>query len=174
LAEWHEVKLQYTAVSMLCIPLSMVGVAASMLGPACDGMGFDPRQSSCQKAAQGTNASNCREENGFLLINAIRVLGTFGECQVMAQSVARRWLVFPLINKDFRVCYHLLISDDFPSAQLTDPDHGHATGSMMPEGRQDAASDTRATRPPPARVAGPTRLADSAAQCFPRRDASGL
>jgi hypothetical protein len=40
LAEWHEVKLQYTVVSRLCMPLSMVGVAASRLGPACDGMGF--------------------------------------------------------------------------------------------------------------------------------------
>jgi hypothetical protein len=40
LSEWHEVKLQYTVVSRLCMPLSMVGVAASRLGPACDGMGF--------------------------------------------------------------------------------------------------------------------------------------
>ena len=60
LAEWHEVKLQYTAVSMLCMPLSMVGVAVSQLGPACDGMGFDPWRSSYQKAAQGTHPSNYR------------------------------------------------------------------------------------------------------------------
>jgi len=59
-AEWHEVKLQYTAVSRLCMPLSMVGVDASMLGPACDGMGFDPRQSSCQKVVQGVKPSNGR------------------------------------------------------------------------------------------------------------------
>jgi hypothetical protein len=59
-AEWHEVKLQYTAVSRHCMPLSMVGVAASQLGPACDGMQFDPCRSSCQKATQGTNSSNGR------------------------------------------------------------------------------------------------------------------
>jgi hypothetical protein len=55
LSEWHEVKLQYTAVSMLCVPLSIVGVAASKLGPACDGVGFDPCRSSCQKATLGKN-----------------------------------------------------------------------------------------------------------------------
>ena len=60
LSEWHEVKLQYTAVLMLCMPLSMVGVAASKVGPACDGVGFDPCRSSCQKAARGMNPSNDR------------------------------------------------------------------------------------------------------------------
>ena len=35
-AEWHEVKLQYTAVSKLYVPLSIVGVAANKLGPPCD------------------------------------------------------------------------------------------------------------------------------------------
>jgi hypothetical protein len=57
-AEWHEVKLQYTAVSILCVPLSMIEVTASKFGPACDGVGFDPWRSSCQKAAQGTTPSN--------------------------------------------------------------------------------------------------------------------
>jgi hypothetical protein len=60
LAEWHEVKLQYTALSMRCVPLSMGGVAASKRGPACEGVGFDPFRSSCPKAAQGTNPSNYR------------------------------------------------------------------------------------------------------------------
>jgi hypothetical protein len=60
LSEWHEVKLQYSAVSMLCVPLSTVGAAASKLGSACDGVGFDPFRSSCQKAAPGTNPSNYR------------------------------------------------------------------------------------------------------------------
>jgi hypothetical protein len=59
-AEWREVKLQYTGVSMRCAPFSMVGGAASQLGPACDGVGFDPFRSSCLKAAQGTNPSNSR------------------------------------------------------------------------------------------------------------------
>jgi hypothetical protein len=67
LREWHEVKLQYTAVSMLCVPLSIVGVAAIKLGPACDGVGFDLFQSSCQKAIPGTNPSNYLQENGFRL-----------------------------------------------------------------------------------------------------------
>jgi hypothetical protein len=42
LAEWHEVKLQYAAVSTLCVPLSMVGVVTGKLGLAGDGMGSDP------------------------------------------------------------------------------------------------------------------------------------
>jgi len=58
--EWHEVKLQYTAVSMRGVPLSLVGVAASTLGLACDGVGGDPLRSSGQKAAEGTNPSNGR------------------------------------------------------------------------------------------------------------------
>jgi hypothetical protein len=56
--EWHQVKLQYTAVSMLCAPLSMVGIAASKLGPARDGVGLDAFRSSCQKAARATDPSN--------------------------------------------------------------------------------------------------------------------
>ena len=31
MGEWHEVKLQDTAVSMLCVPLGIVGIAASKL-----------------------------------------------------------------------------------------------------------------------------------------------
>ena len=60
LAEWHEVKLQYTAVSMLGAPLSLVGVAASKLGPACDRVGFDESRWSCHKATPETNPSHCR------------------------------------------------------------------------------------------------------------------
>jgi hypothetical protein len=45
LAEWHEVKLQYTAISKLRVPLSMVGIAASKLWPVCDGVGFHPFRS---------------------------------------------------------------------------------------------------------------------------------
>ena len=52
---------------MLCVPLSLVGVAASKLGPACDGVGFEPFRSSCQKTAQGMNPSNYREKNDFRL-----------------------------------------------------------------------------------------------------------
>jgi hypothetical protein len=60
LAEWHEVKLQYTAVSMPCVVLSMVGVVASKLGPPCDGVGCDLLRSRCQKAPLGTNPANSR------------------------------------------------------------------------------------------------------------------
>ena len=65
LGEWHEVKLHYTAVSMPCVPLGMVGIAASKLGPACDGVGFDLWRSSCQKAYPGRNPSNHRQEKAF-------------------------------------------------------------------------------------------------------------
>jgi hypothetical protein len=40
-------------------------------------------------------------------LNAIRLLGTFGERQIIAQMIARRLLVSPLIYKDFCGC-HLL------------------------------------------------------------------
>jgi hypothetical protein len=40
---------------MLCVPLSIVGVAASKLGPAWDGVGFELFRSSCQKATLGKN-----------------------------------------------------------------------------------------------------------------------
>jgi hypothetical protein len=38
--------------------------------------------------------------------NMLRVwlLASFGDRQMMAQHIARRWLVSPLINKDFRGC----------------------------------------------------------------------
>jgi hypothetical protein len=38
---------------MLYVLLNMVGVAASLLGPVCDGVGFDPSRSSRQKACPG-------------------------------------------------------------------------------------------------------------------------
>jgi hypothetical protein len=67
LAEWHEVKLYYTVVSRLCMPLSMVGIAASKLGPVCDGVGFGLFQSSCQKVTPKTNPSNFGQEKSFRL-----------------------------------------------------------------------------------------------------------
>jgi hypothetical protein len=76
-AEWHEVKLPYTAVSRLCVPLIKVGVTASQLGPASDGVGFDPSRSSGQKAAEGMNPSNCRVKNDFRLTSCHSALGPF-------------------------------------------------------------------------------------------------
>jgi hypothetical protein len=46
------------------------------------------------------------------------LLASFGECQVMAQLVATRWLVFPLMKEDFRVCHPPLARGDFASATL--------------------------------------------------------
>jgi hypothetical protein len=43
---------------------------------------------------------------------------TFGECQVMAQPVARRLLVPPLINRDFRGCYLTRARGNLASANL--------------------------------------------------------
>jgi hypothetical protein len=51
-------KLEYAVVSKLCMPLSMARIAASTLGPVCDGVGFGLLQSSCQKVTPGTNPSN--------------------------------------------------------------------------------------------------------------------
>jgi hypothetical protein len=48
--EWHEVKLQDTAISMLRVPLSLVGIAASNLGPTRDGVGCNLFRSNRQKA----------------------------------------------------------------------------------------------------------------------------
>jgi hypothetical protein len=53
-------KLHYTAVSMLWVPLNMVWVVASELGPARDGVGFELFRSSCQKVARGKNPFNYR------------------------------------------------------------------------------------------------------------------
>src|SRR5262245_21727600 len=39
MGEWHEVKLQDTAVSMLCVPLGIVGIGASKLESAYGRMG---------------------------------------------------------------------------------------------------------------------------------------
>ena len=60
LAEWHEVKLKYSTVSMRCVPLSLVRVVTGQLGLACNGVGVDSFRLSCQEAAQGTNPSNYR------------------------------------------------------------------------------------------------------------------
>ena len=60
LCELPEVKLQYTAVSILGVPLSLVGAVTGKLGLACDGVGFDPFRSNGQKAAQGMKPSNYR------------------------------------------------------------------------------------------------------------------
>ena len=49
---------------------------------------------------------------------AYGILATFGEYQVMAQLVATRWLVFPLMKEDFRVCHPLLARGDGASATL--------------------------------------------------------
>jgi hypothetical protein len=54
----------------------------------------------------------------YTVLNSLRLLGAFGECQVMAQPVARRLLVSSLINKDFRGCYLVLVSGNFASATL--------------------------------------------------------
>jgi len=57
--EWHQAKLQSTAVSLLCAPLGTVGVAESALGPAREGVGSGPFRSRRRKAGRGTNLSNC-------------------------------------------------------------------------------------------------------------------
>jgi hypothetical protein len=43
------------------------GSLQAKLEPACDGAGCDLYRSSCQKAAQAMNPSNCREKNDFRL-----------------------------------------------------------------------------------------------------------
>jgi hypothetical protein len=46
------------------------------------------------------------------------LFGIFGENQVMAQRVARRLLVSPLINRDFRGCSLMLAGGNIASATL--------------------------------------------------------
>jgi hypothetical protein len=48
----------------------------------------------------------------------LQVSITFGECQVRAQPVARRWLVSPLIIRNFRGCYFMLARGNLASANL--------------------------------------------------------
>jgi hypothetical protein len=52
------------------------------------------------------------------LVRASWLLAIFGECQVMAQPVARRLLVSPLMNKDFRDCSLILARGNRASATL--------------------------------------------------------
>jgi hypothetical protein len=52
------------------------------------------------------------------LANISWLLRTFGECQMLAQQIARRWLVSLLINKEFRVCHPLLARGNFASVNL--------------------------------------------------------
>jgi hypothetical protein len=48
LAEWHEVKLPDTAVSMLCMPLGIVVIAASKLESAYGRMGSGDGKEQCK------------------------------------------------------------------------------------------------------------------------------
>ncbi len=57
-------------------------------------------------------------ENETCLLLIVWLLRTFGERQMMAQLIAKRWPVSPLIHKDFRACHPLLASGDFASATL--------------------------------------------------------
>jgi len=55
-----------------------------------------------------------------LIFSECGLLATFGECQVMAQIVAARLLVFPLIKESFRACDPLLNRGNFASVN---PNH---------------------------------------------------
>jgi len=52
------------------------------------------------------------------LVNTSWLFVIFGEHQVMAQLIAKRWLVSPLINTDFPVRHPLLAHGDFASVNL--------------------------------------------------------
>jgi hypothetical protein len=51
-------------------------------------------------------------------VDVLRPLANVGECEVMAQPVARSLLVSPLINQDFRGRYLMLASGNLGSATL--------------------------------------------------------
>jgi hypothetical protein len=51
-------------------------------------------------------------------LDDLRLLRAFGECQMMAQLIARRWLVPLLIHKEFRVRQPLLARGNFASVNL--------------------------------------------------------
>jgi hypothetical protein len=51
-------------------------------------------------------------------LNDLRLLGAFGESQVMGQPVAKGLLVSPSITGDFRGCYFLLARGNHASATL--------------------------------------------------------
>jgi hypothetical protein len=54
------------------------------------------------------------------LVTVLWVIVTFGERQMVAQPIARRLLVSPLINKDFRDCHPLFARGNFASVN---PNH---------------------------------------------------
>ena len=51
-------------------------------------------------------------------LDELRLLGAFGECQAIAQLVARKWLVSPVIKRDFPGGYLLLARGHLASATL--------------------------------------------------------
>jgi hypothetical protein len=57
MGEWHEVKLQDTAVSMLCVPLGIVGIAASKLESVVHSMSCAPSNSVLLLTTNASHAS---------------------------------------------------------------------------------------------------------------------
>jgi hypothetical protein len=69
-----------------------------------------------QAGAEGERVISTYANPKLVIISWL--LRTFGERQMVAQPIARRWLVSPLINKDFRVCHPLLARSNYASVNL--------------------------------------------------------
>jgi polynucleotide 5'-kinase involved in rRNA processing len=75
----------------------------------------------------------------YMDVDVSWLLRTFGDCQMMAQMITRSLLVFPLINKDFRVCLPLLASGHVASVNLN---HQKCARAMMCPNPYRGSADT--------------------------------
>jgi hypothetical protein len=64
-------------------------------------------------------ACNLRDAEGsYQALHDFASSINFGECEAMAQPVARGWLLSPLIHQDFRDCYLRVAGVNLASATL--------------------------------------------------------
>jgi hypothetical protein len=81
--------------------------------------------------------------HGATIDQLFGLLRTFGERQLMAQRIARRWPISPWINKELRVCHPLLARGNFTSVN---PNHQKcARAALWADIRQTAGYGPRMT-----------------------------
>jgi hypothetical protein len=71
---------------------------------------------SCSEHA--SSASTHTAQRYGILAKITWLIVNFGEHQMIAQLIAKRVLIFPLINKDLRDCYPLFVRGNFASVNL--------------------------------------------------------
>jgi hypothetical protein len=88
---------------------------------------------------------NTFDTRDYGYLNAIRLLGAFGECQAIAQTVARRLLVPPFMSGDFRDCYLMRAYGNSVSAALNHQDWTRARFILQSDRTLDIPQHQRIT-----------------------------